>query len=61
MWLLSEKQLKAINFQAPQHAMCRVWGPVREWQVCFEEAGAGPQLIQTMSSAIRKLEDIAGG
>ena len=37
----------------------RVWGAVREWQVCFEEMGAGPQLVRTMGSAIRKLEDIA--
>jgi serine/threonine-protein kinase HipA len=40
-------------------AVRRVWGAVREWQICFEEMGASPQLIQTMGSAVRKLEDIA--
>lgn len=40
-------------------AVRRVWGAVREWQVCFEEVGASPHLVQTMDSAIRKLEDIA--
>lgn len=40
-------------------AVRRVWGAVREWQVCFEQMGASAPLIQTMGLAIRKLEDIA--
>ncbi len=38
----------------------RVWGAVRQWQVSFEDAGASPSLLTTMSSAMRDLEDIAG-
>ena len=37
----------------------RVWGAVRQWKVCFEEAGASTSLLNTMSLAIRPLEDIA--
>jgi hypothetical protein len=32
-------------------AVRRAWGAVREWQVCFEEMGASPPLVQTMGLA----------
>ena len=56
---LSEHSAFISNRPEALAAMRRVWGMVRERQVCFEAIGASPQLVQTMGSAIRKLKDIA--
>jgi serine/threonine-protein kinase HipA len=37
----------------------RVWGQVRQWKTTFEEHGADAKLLGQVSSAFRKLEDIA--
>jgi serine/threonine-protein kinase HipA len=37
----------------------RVWGEVRQWKTTFEEHGADAKLMGQVSSAFRRLEDIA--
>jgi serine/threonine-protein kinase HipA len=37
----------------------RVWGEVRQWKTTFEEYGADAKLMGQVSSAFRRLEDIA--
>lgn len=37
----------------------RVWGEVRQWKTTFEAHGADTELLNQVSSAFRKLEDIA--
>lgn len=37
----------------------RVWSEVREWKITFSEYGAGPQFLEQLEGAFRRLEDIA--
>ena len=37
----------------------RVWGEVRQWKTTFEAHGADAELLNQVSSAFRKLDDIA--
>ena len=38
----------------------RVWGEMRQWRAHFESFGVSGRLIDTLTSGIRDLDDIAG-